>query len=686
MVYVPLDRYRRPSRRERKAETFRARFRQFVNALIFLETFPMPARPLAAVLAALLAVGPLPAQKVQDLDFSLSQGSFWDLGIYKARPVPEADLADSTRLDRLIRDGKLYLSLADALALALENNLDIAVARYSPLEAQADLLRAKAGANLSGVQTQISTLSTGQSVGGGGGGGGQGPGGQATGITQSASQAAQTAAGGTGNAASFFGTQTINLDPTISSTVGVNRTSNPQISSFVGGQNTLINDFGFTNVGYQQGFVSGTTFNLSLTTFRQANNNTRNSFNPTLTGDVTASITQRLTQGFGRSINTRNIRIARNNQEIEDLNFEEQVISTVGGVQQLYWDLVSLRDQAEARRQDLELAEKLVTDTAKQAELGLQAQIEVTRSRAEATTNRQQLVQAETLVKEQQEILKNALTKHGPTSATLAGVEVVPTDRFAISAEPIDQPLEALIQAALRSRPALSRTRIGLENSDINLRGIKNALKPSLDVVATATNNGLAGTLNPDVINLPGAPDPDQFFIGGLSTVFGQLFRRNFPDYGVRLSLNLPLKNRQAQADMSRELLRRRQQDIQLRQQENAIKLEVSRAVATLEQERQNYHIALEARELREQMAEAERKRFALGSSTIFQIIQAQRDLSTARTAEVNAASAYTRAKINLERVTGRTLRSNNISIAEAYSGEVSKAPDPIPPALLERN
>lgn len=644
----------------------------------------MLARLLAVLLALLVTAGPLPAQRVHALDYSLSNGSFWDLGIYRVRDVPEADLADSTRLDKLIRDGKLYLSLADALALALENNLDIATARYSPLEAQADLLRAKAGANLSGVQTQISTLSTGQSVGGGGGAG-QGPAGQATGITQGASQSIQTAGGGAGNAASFFGSQVTNLDPQITSVVGLNRTSNPQISSFVIGQNTLVSDFGFTNVGYQQGFITGTTLNLSLTTFRQSNNNIRNSFNPTLTADLTASITQRLTQGFGRAINSRNIRIARNNQEIEDLNFEEQVISTVGGVQQLYWDLVALRDQAQARRLDLELAEKLVRDTGKQAELGLQAQIEVTRSKAEATTVRQQLVQAETLVKEQQEILKNALTKHGPTSATLAGVEIVPTDHSVISPEAPAEPLDALIEAALRSRPALSRSRINLQNSEISLRGIKNALKPSLDLTASATNNGLAGTLNPEVVNLPGAPPPDRFFVGGLQTVLGQVFRRNFPDYGVQLRLNVPLKNRQAQADMTRELLRRRRQDIQLRQQENAIKLEVSRAVATLEQERENYRIAVEARDLREQMAEAERKRFALGSSTIFQIIQAQRDLSTARTAEVNAASSYTRARITLERATGQTLRANNISISEAYSGEVSKAADPIPPALLEQ-
>ena len=454
------------------------------------------------------------------------------------------------------------------------------------------------------------------------------------------------------------------------------------MTSFIVGANTLINTARSYNVSYTQGFVSGTTLNIGTTSFRQRNNVIRNNFNPTISADISASITQRLTQGFGRAVNARNIRIARNNQEIEDLNFEEQVITTVSRLEQLYWDLVTMRQIVEARRQDVELAEKLVSDTGKQAELGFQARIEVTRSQAEATTFRQQLVQAEAQVREQQEILKNALTKHGPTSVLLAGVEVIPTDSVHVPDQEPVRPVQDLVEEALRSQPGLSRSRISRSNAEINLRGIRNALKPALDVSAFATNNGLAGTINPDVIVAPDTPLPDEYFVGSGFTAYAQAFRRNFPDYGVQFRLSIPLKNRQAQADMTRELLRRRKTDIQIRQQENAVKLDVARAVSNLDQARASYEVAREARELRDEMVEAERKRFALGSSTIFQIIQAQRDLSAARTNEVNALSAYQAARLGLQQVTGRTLSANNVSLDEAYAGRSGKSVDPPPPAL----
>ncbi len=641
-------------------------------------------RILSVILSALLAGAPLAAQQSpQTVDYSAPRGSFWNFGIYGAPDVPEANLSDSTRLDQLIRDGKLYLSLADAIALALENNLDIQVARYSPLEAQTDLLRAKAGANLSGVQTQISTLSTAQSAQGGGGAGfTQGPSGQATGVTQGASASAQGSSS-SGNAASFFGTQTINLDPQLTSSVTLARSSNPQISNFVTGTNTLISDTGAATLTFSKGFITGSTLGARFSTFRQSNNNIRNSFNPTLTSDFSLFFTQRLLQGFGSAVNSRNIRIAKNNEEIEDLNFEQQVVTTVSRLETLYWDLVTFRQLADARQLDLDLAERLVGQTRKQSELGLQARIEVTRTEAEATTFRQQLVQAQTSVREQEEILKNALTKHGPTSAMLAGVEIIPTDSIVVPDEERVQPVQDLVDEALKSRPELTSLRMSLTNSDINLRGIKNALKPSVDVTAFATNNGLAGTINPDVVTLPGGGVelPSDFFVGGLGTALGQVFRRNFPDYGVQFQLNIPLKNRVAQADMTRELLRRRRSNIQLQQQENSVKLDVARALANLEQARDNYRISVDARKLREAMVEAEEKRFSLGQSTIFQIIQTQRDLSTARTSEINARNSYESARNQLDLVVGRTLKTNNVSIDEAYSGAVSKPPDPIPPA-----
>ncbi len=644
-------------------------------------------RPLLFSGALSLFSAGLPAQITQQsFDLTRSAGSFPNFNIYKPREIGPANLSDTQRLDQMIRDGKLYLSLSDALAIALENNLDIAVSRYAPLEADTDILRARAGQNLSGVQTQISTLST-QSSAQGGGGGQQGAPGQATGISTGAGDAASAASGGsggTGSASSFFGTQVTALDPVVTTSMFWTRQSNPQISNFVTGTNTLIQNFGSYQFNLSKGFTTGTTVNLGFTNFNQSDNNLRNNLNPTISSELNLSVRQRLTQGFGRAINERQIRVANNNRELQDLQFKEQVITTVSRIQNLYWDLVSFLQTAEARRADLALAEQLVTDNQKKVDLGLLARIEVTRAKAEAVNFHRQLIQAENTVKQQQDILKNALTKSGPTGATLALVEIVPTDHVDIPAvEPV-QPLQDLVTMALQSRPTLTQQRIGLTNSDLNLKGIRNAMLPSVDIVGFATNNGLAGSLNPNLIGSADVPPPDSYFVGGFGNALGQVFRRNFPDYGMSLQLNIPLKNRQAQADMTRELLRRRKADIQLRQAENSIKLEVKRALTNLQDARQTYEAAVEGRKLQEEMLDSERKRFDLGSSTIFQIVQAQRDLATARTAEIDSMRSYISDRVELDRVTGQTLAKNNVSVEEAYVGKVSKQPDPPPPALLE--
>jgi outer membrane protein TolC len=633
----------------------------------------------AVLLLAVLFSPVVRAQNPPTRDYSRGVGTWPNFAIYKPIDVSPADLSDSPRIDSLIREGKLYLSLSDAIALAIENNLDIASARYGPKEADTDILRTRAGANLSGIQTQINTLSTGQSVSGGGG---QisGPGGQATGITTSASDTAQAAGGAAGNAASFFGTQVVSLDPTFSAGINLGQQSNPQISSFVTGTNTLTQDIDFYQLSFSKGFVTGTTVNLGFTSVDRLSNSLRDDFNPTVTADLSLVVRQRLLQGFGPAVNSRQIRVAKNNREISDLVFKQQVIETVAQVQNLYWDLVSLREQVKARQTDLQLSEQLVRDNKRQVELGLLARVEVVRAQAEASSFRQQLVQAEANVRAQQDVLKNAITKHGPASATLGELEIVPTDSVAVpQVEPV-QPVQDLIARALQASPSLTQARIGLTNSDITLKGIRDSLLPSLDVVGFATNNGLAGSVNPNLIEAPGLPPPNPFFLGGLSTVLGQVFRRNFPDYGVRFEMNIPLKNRQAQADMSRNLLSRRRQDIQLKQQENRMILDVKRSVNDLRQARESYDVARESRALREEMLSSERQRFQLGTSTIFQIVQAQRDLAQARTSEISALGEYMRARVALDRITSRTLETNGISIDEAYVGSVSKDPDPPPP------
>ena len=599
------------------------------------------------------------------IDYSLGAGN-WPK-VYQPSDVPQANLADSATIDRLIRGGKLYLSLQDVILLALENNLDIEIGRYGRLEADTDLLRAKAGAQLSGVQTQISSLSTGQSVQGSGQQV-QGQRGQADGITTNASARASGATS-TGNAASFFGTQVTSLDPVFTSSMTFARQSNPQISDFVTGTNTLIQDTSSYNLGFSQGFTTGTTFNLGFSTVDSSTNNLRSLFNPSLGSDASVSISQRLLQGFGRSVNNRNIRIAKNNQEVQDLQFELQVITTINQVRQLYWDLVTFMAQAEGSRTDLELSERLVESTKRRVELGFQPRFEVLRVNAETTTYRQQLLDARKRIRQQQNVLKNAISKFGPVSSSLLGVEIVPTDKIVVPDNEAVEPIQDLVDKALGSRPSLASSRMSKENSNINIKGIRNAMLPSIDVTAFARNNALAGTVNPDIANVPGIGAPNPFFTGGFGTALSQIFRRNFPDYGVFLNLNIPLKNRQAQADMTREQLRLRQTDIQLRQQENSVKLEVAQALEDLRNVRDTHGIAKEARELRQEMVEAEEKRFELGMSSIFEIVQVQRDLAAARTTEINALGSYMAARNELDRATGQVLKRHNISIDAAYKG-----------------
>ena len=241
-----------------------------------------------------------------------------------------------------MRDGRLHVSLADAIALALENNLDIAVARFTPLQADVDILRTRGGGIAQSAQTGVSTASTGASAVGAAG---QVPG-QATGITQAAGQTIGAATGGGVGAVA-------NLDPTLTTSVGWSHNSNPQVSDFVSGRTAILRDFHNQQLTYSEGFLTGTSFQLGFSNFGQDTNNVRTNFNPILSGSADLTVTQRITQGVGRRINSINIRVAKNNREISDLTFKQQVLSTVNQVVNQYWGLVGFVAQVEARRVDL---------------------------------------------------------------------------------------------------------------------------------------------------------------------------------------------------------------------------------------------------------------------------------------------------------------------------------------------
>jgi outer membrane protein len=635
-------------------------------------------RILAVLTALSLLPGPLlEAQQLKgDVDYSVGRSAWPNFtSVFKDVQIPEVNMGNSPRLDQLLREGKLYLSLSDALALALENNLDIAYARYGPDIADSDILRAKAGAQLRGVQTQISTLSTGTSASSGN----AVRGGNATGITQRASGGGTGGSGSTGDASSFFGTQSVALDPTMFFNIDWGHFSNPQTSDFVTGTSTLVTESSNSSFGFRKGFLTGTQATLTWANLDQTTNSVRNNFNPSLRSNVTLQIRQPLMLGFGVALNSRTLRVARNNREVSDLTFKQQVIETVTRVQNLYWDLVSFINNADSQREALRLAQKLYQDNKRRVEVGTLAPIEIVRAEAEVAAREQDLTIAETSVQLQETLIKDAISKNGLASPSLQEARIIPTDRIEVPNFDQIQPIQDLMTMALQGRPELAQSRIQLQNRDINLKAVRNGMLPQIDLVGDVTNNGLAGQINENYLDTSSTP-VSNYFLGGLGNSLSQIFRRNFPDYSIRAELRIPLKNRQAQADMTASLLEKRQSEIRLRQLENSIRTETQNALIGLQQSRAADQAAQKARVLQERTLDAEQKKFNLGASTIFLVVQAQRDLALARAVEITAQNNYVKAKVELDRAVGRTLQENHISIEEAYTGKVSRAPDPLPP------
>ncbi len=642
-------------------------------------------QPILAVLCVMLLLAPTaPAETPQ-----ARSGGFFSGFVrpYRAQEIAPVDLTNSTRLESLLRAGRIYLSLQDAVALALENNLDIAIQRYGPMIADASLLRAEAGGLLRGVPTAVQRATTSalaQATGGAGGAGG--------------GAAAAATTGGTGEAGGAIivqtGTAIPNLDPVVFTQVNFSHRTSPQSNSFTTGTNALILKNNVANFGIQKGFLTGTTVSFGWNNSMLETNAGRSDFNPSTTASFTLTIQQPLLRGFGLAVNTRNIRIAKNNRRVSDLAFRQQVISTVSAIVSAYWDLVSFNENVRVRQQALALAQKLYEDNKKQVEIGTLAPIEIVRAEAEVASSQQALTQAETQLLQQETLLKNALSRTGVASPLIADARIVPTDRIYVPPTEEIQPIQDLIEMALKNRPDVAQAEIQIQNTKLGLQGSRNNLLPSLDVIADFRNNALVGQINKlPIPAVPGTgigPTPrnpnavDPFFIGGYGKALSQLFARNFPDYAIGFQLNIPLRNRSAQADMILDQLSLRQQELRRQALLNQVRVDVRNALTAVQQARAAYEAAVKARVLQEQTLEAEQKKYALGASTIFFVIQAQRDLAQARSIEVSAASQYMKAKVQLDAAVGRIIEAYNISIEEALEGRVSRPPSPLPVAQQE--
>jgi len=549
------------------------------------------------------------------------------LNPYRPIKIEEPTLTNSPRIDQLIHDGKLEISLQDAVELALENSLDIVVQRYNPWIADTDILR---------------TL---------GGGAGRG-------------------LSGTGTASVLGNIPSLNFDPQVTASISYDDRNTPINNPFISGTgisslSKLVTHTATYNTQYSQGFATGTGFFASYDNTRSSSSSSANLFNPSVQSSLFVGFSQELLNGFGLLPNTRNIRIAKNSRKIADWQFTLQAITTVTNTITAYWELVFARENVKVQQQAVTVAEKLYNDNRKQLEIGTMAPLDVTRAESELATDRQNLIVAQTAKLQLEQVLKNDIAKN-PLASNLINVEIIPTD-LPKQPEAVEAPsFEEAVKEAFAKRPDLQQQVLNLQNGDIEVRATRNALLPTATLVAQYGTVGLGGN---QVLLGP----PVSTKSGGYGDASSQVFHSNFPDYSVSLSVSVPLRNRQAQADNQRAILTQRQLEAQMQQLKNAALLDVRTTYIALEQDRGRVEAAAKARELQQQTFDAERKKYELGASTVFLVIQTQRDLILAQGTELRSLADLVEAKANYERAVGRTLEVNHVTIADAKSGEADR-------------
>ena len=588
------------------------------------------------------------------------------LSTYAPSTVPEPQLANSPDLNQLIREGKLYLSLKDAIRLALENNLDIAIARYNLPIADMDILRTKAGGVFRGVNAGVVQ----GTPGGGVGGFGTGAPGAGAGGTTAGAGGAGAGASGLVQSTLGIGTPVSSYDPAIIASVGAEHQTTQLANQRIYGVPLLQLNTGQANFGFTQAFATGASVSFEFNNNRQTTNSPFFNLSPALGSMFRFSFQQQLLSGFGLGPNLRYLRIARNNKKISDIAFKDQVTATVTQIENIYWDLVNAYQQSQVNEQSLAFAQQSLENAKKQLELESIPAMDVMRAEAEVSRRDQDLTVARTSLQLQELLMKNALTK-SLDDPVLESVSLVPTDTLqSAQIVPLNETVQNLIQQALRDRPELAESDVDLINRQISRKAARNALLPSLSLVGFYGGSGLAGPLNP-VYNVPGIPNtstvpPD--FSGALANAFNN----SAPDYYVGFNLNIPIRNRIAKADQYRSELEYRQAELRREELRKQIRIEVRNAEYALEQTAARVKAARKARDLAQRTFEITQKEQTLGAGSTYQTMTAQRDLALAELDLVTAMTVYQKARVEVDRATGAALEHNGIQVQDALNGTVS--------------
>lgn len=617
------------------------------------------------VSAALLAVSPLWAQNATTtatvqtpalrLDVPHSNNPF---NTYRATLVPQPNLANSGRIDSLVHNGVLELSLKEAITLSLENNLDLAIARYNIPIAEADILRTRAGGSFRGVNTGVVQ----NTPGGGVGGFGSGSSGAGAGGTSGGAGGAGSGASGLVQSTLGTGTNVASYDPAITGTLNNEHYTQPLSNISIYGVQTLQQNTTLGNLGYSQAFPTGTAFSFVFDNNRDSTNSPRSYLNPTLNSYYHVALQQQLLAGFGFGPNLRFLRIAKNNQRISDQAFKLQVITTITQIANMYWDLVAAYEDEGVKSRALDFAKQTLDSGRKQLALQAIPAMDVMKDEAEVANREQDLTIAKTTLQFQELLIKNALTKN-LDDPILEAMPVKPTDSIAsdVTVAPANS-TEDGITLALKDRIELSESTIDLENRRISRDAARNALLPTVALTAYYGGTGLAGPQNP----LSPIPSTQPIDWGG---AVKNAFNNTSPDYYVGLSVNVPIRNRVAKSDQYRSELETRQAELRMQQLKKQIRIEVRNAQYALEQSRARVESARKARDLAQKTFDITAKEQELGAGSNLQTLTARRDLSAAESALVAAMTAYQKAKIELDRSLGTTLDANQISIESARTG-----------------
>jgi outer membrane protein TolC len=610
------------------------------------------------------------------------------VGPYTARHVAAPNLANTPRIDDLLRDGKIYISMNDAVALALENNLDIAIARYNLNIADTDVWRAKAGAAILGVNSGVVQNTPGGGVGGLGTQVGSGQGGTSV-------AAGGAGAGSGGLVVSTLGSGPVinSFDPVLTGTLSIDHNNILPTSTFSPSSplNTVTGNF-----SYQQAFAWGTNMQLGFNNTRQAVGDAPFSpLSPQLNSSFNFRLTQHLLQGFGFAPNTRFIQIAKNDREISDVAFRLQIISTVDQIENMYWDLVYAYENVRVQKEQLTFAQKTLSDNKKQVEIGTLAPIEVVRAQSTVATNQQTLTLALTNLELQQLLMKNALSRT-LVDPSLADAEVIPTSTMDLAAQETVTPIQDMVNDALSHRAELAEARINLSNTGISNKAIRSALLPTVDLFAYYGGAGLGGSQNPSNLcaNQPVTEQGEGFCAGpnpttnpknqvlvpitpttSYSGTLNQLINSTAPDKGAGISINIPLRNRAAQSTQVRSEFEYRQAQLRIQQLENQVRIEVRNAQFGVQQNRASVDSAQAAVDLARQSLDAEQKKYALGASTSTLVLQNQAAMTQAEVTLVSAKALYEKAEVELDRATGLLLDHAGILIGDAERGQVTHMP-----------